>query len=271
MCTVTFSPRKRGYALAMNRDEQLSRAVGLPPSEKIIDGCKVLAPSEPGAGTWISVNDGGIAFALINWYAISSKVKAKSVSRGGVVTIVGSSATARSAAEALEQLPLPRINPFRLIGIFPGANEIVEWRWDLKTLFTKKNPWRLQQWISSGFDEAEAQKIRGATFQNFVKQKSVGRLEWLRRLHRSHAPEIGPFSTCMHRDDAATVSYTEVSVDPRMVAMRYFDGAPCRCADGLLLVRAACASPHLHNSRMTGRKVRPNLVSVYSTLGGTSG
>jgi Transport and Golgi organisation 2 len=232
MCTVTFSPRKRGYALAMNRDEKLTRATGLPPSKKIIERRNVLAPSEPGGGTWISVNDGGVSFALINWYAVSSKVKTKSVSRGEVLKAVGSSTTALSAVEALEQLPLPRINPFRLIGFFPETNQIFEWRWDLKTLLSKQHRWRLQQWISSGFDEAKAQKIRGATFQNSVKHKSVGSLEWLRRLHRSHAPDIGAFSTCMHREDAATVSYTEITVSSRMAEMRYFDGAPCRCARG---------------------------------------
>lgn len=229
MCTVTFSSRKRGYALAMNRDEKLTRAVGLPPAEIVGNGRHVLAPSEPSGGTWIAVNDSGITFTLINWYAISSKVKAKSISRGEVVKAVSSSTTAILAARALEQLPLTHINPFRLIGFFPETKEIFEWRWDLITLSSKKHPWRLQQWISSGFDEAKAQKIRGVTFQNFVKQKSVGSLEWLRRLHRSHAPEIGPFSTCMHRPDAATVSYTEISVSSRKTTMRYFDGSPCHC------------------------------------------
>jgi hypothetical protein len=234
MCTITFSPRKRGYALAMNRDEKLSRSIGLPPTESLINERRVLAPTEPSGGTWIAVNDSGITFALINWYAISSKVKAKSVSRGEVVKAVSSSTTALMAAGALEQLPLPRINPFRLIGFFPDTNEIFEWRWDLKKLFSKKHPWRLQQWISSGFDEPLAQRMRGKVFQTAAAQKWAGGLGWLRRLHRSHAPIIGPFSTCMHRADAATVSYTEVTVSSQISAMRYFGGAPCRCARGRL-------------------------------------
>jgi hypothetical protein len=232
MCTVTFSPRKRGFALAMNRDEQLTRAIGLPPTESDINGRRVLAPSEPVGGTWISLNDSGTAFALINWYSIHSRVKMKAVSRGGVVKIVSLSNTARAAAAALAQLPLPRINPFRLIGIFPGADEIVEWRWDLKKLSPKKNSWRLQQWISSGYDEPAAQQIRGKTFQQALRQTSVGSLDWLRRLHRSHAPDSGPFSTCMHRAGAATVSYSEVTVSSRTAQMRYFDGAPCQCVRG---------------------------------------
>ena len=239
MCTVTFSPRKRGYTLAMNRDEQLNRAIGLPPSENIINGRRVLAPSEPGGGTWISLNDAGVTFALINWYSIPTRVEAKPVSRGEVVKAVSSLTTALATAKTLEQLPLPRINPFRLIGIFPDANEIIEWQWDMKKLFPKKLPWRLQQWISSGFDETQAQRMRGITYQKALRQKSVGSLEWLRRLHRSHAPNIGPFSTCMHRADAATVSYTEVAVSPRINTMRYFDGAPCQCAPGQLQALAS--------------------------------
>jgi len=231
MCTVTFSPRKRGYTLAMNRDEKMTRATGLPPCERMVNGHRVLAPSEPGGGTWITVNDCGKTFALINWYAIHAWVKTQSVSRGEVLKAVSSLTTAVSVAETLEQLPLPRINSFRLIGIFPGANEIVEWRWDLKKLFQKKYPWRLQQWISSGYDEPAAQQIRGKTFQQALRQKSVGSLDWLRRLHRSHSPIAGPFSTCMHRADATTVSYTEITVSSRMATMRYRNGIPC-CGSG---------------------------------------
>ena len=237
MCTVTFSPRKHGYALAMNRDEKLIRAAGLPPAERVINGRRVLAPSEPGGGTWLSVNDSGVTFALINWYSIPSRVTAKSISRGDVVKTVGALNSALSATRAMEQLPLARINPFRLIGFFPATSQISEWRWDFKALASKVHPWRLQQWISSGFDEPQAQQTRGKVFQAAARQNTVGRLAWLRRLHHSHAPDRGPFSTCMHRPDAATVSYTEVSVSSRKTVMRYFGASLCRCARGQLQVR----------------------------------
>jgi uncharacterized protein YciI len=136
----------------------------------------------------------------------------------------------------LELLPLKHINPFRLIGIFPEMKEISEWRWDLTRLSSKKHPWQLQQWISSGFDEPQAQRIRGQVFQAAARQSSAGHLDWLRRLHRSHLPTTGPFSTCMHRADAATVSYTEISVSSRKAAMGYLDGSPCSCARGQLQV-----------------------------------
>jgi hypothetical protein len=229
MCTVTFIARQRGYALGMNRDEQLTRVAGQPPAEKILNGCQVVAPSEPGGGTWIALNERGVTFALINWYAITRRVREETISRGRVVNAVGAAGTPGVAEAALAQLPLQRINPFRLIGVFPAAGEIAEWRWDLNQLVCQKHRWKDQQWISSGWDEPAAQRIRGGTFRLALEQASAGSLGWLRRLHRSHWPQRGPFSICMHRADAATVSYTEVSVSPRQAAMRHQGGSPCAC------------------------------------------
>jgi hypothetical protein len=228
MCTVTFITRGRGYCLGMNRDEKLTRPTGLPPKKNIVNGCAVIAPSEPGGGTWIAVNEHGTTLALINWYSITARVGHNVVSRGEVVNS-GIAATSPDVADAaLHRLPLNRINPFRLIGIYPATSEIVEWRWNLKKLVQKNHRWKAQQWISSGFDETTAQRVRGKTFQQAQRQRSAGSLDWLRRLHRSHTRHAGPFSTCMHRADAATVSYTEVTVSSRQTTMRYHAGAPCR-------------------------------------------
>lgn len=227
MCTVTFMPRRRGYALAMNRDEKLSRVTGLPPSKNTIDGRVVVAPSEPSGGTWIALNDGGITIALINWYSVATRVNGETMSRGKVVNAISTATTPKIVDLALRELKLKRINPFRVIGVFPGINEIIEWRWDLNELVRTKHRWKAQQWISSGFDEPTAQRIRSQTFKRSLRQKSAGRLSWLRRLHGSHTPESGPFSICMHRADAATVSYTEVVVSTNKNGqMRYYSGAP---------------------------------------------
>ena len=228
MCTVTFVARKNGYALGMNRDEKLSRIKGWPPKLHSVAGRKVLSPSEPSGGTWISLNDEGVTFALINWYAITTSVKANPISRGDVVNAVCAARLPNNASEILETLTLARMNPFRLIGIFPTTHEVIQWQWNLQKLVVKKHRWQTQQWISSGFDEPTAQRIRSSTFRRSLKQKSAGTLDWLGRLHRSHKPESGPFATCMHRADAETVSYTEVSVSLPNYNMRHHLGSPCR-------------------------------------------
>ena len=227
MCTATFIPRDVGYYLAMNRDEKFSRITGLPPKRRFIDGRSVLYPSEPGGGTWISANDAGSSFALVNWYSATARVSRQGISRGCVVKLVSACFSIERAESALDGLPLARIKPFRLIGIFPAQREIVEWRWDLKIFDRKKHNWKAQQWISSGFDEPTARQIRGATFREAQWQPDSGSLDWLRRLHRSHSPHRGAFSTCVHRPDAATVSYTEIDVAGEKISMRYHPAAPC--------------------------------------------
>jgi len=233
----------------MNRDEKLTRPTGLPPKKRMVNGRAVISPSEPGGGTWIALNDHGATLALINWYSITARVGGKAVSRGEVINSISAATSPEVADASLDELPLNRINPFRLIGIYPETGQIVEWRWNLKQLVRKNRRWKSHQWISSGFDEPTAQGVRGETFQRAERQHSAGSLDWLRRLHRSHSPHAGPFSTCMHRADAATVSYTEVTVSSYEAVMRYHANAPCKTS-----------APIVHRFRL--RQLSPQVVET---------
>lgn len=227
MCTVTIIPGRTGYRLGMNRDEKLTRPLGQPPRQRTAQGRSFIGPSEPGGGTWIGVNDHGVCLALINWYSVNRQVRGKIVSRGEIIPATRHAGDSESVDVALARLTLKRTNPFRLIGIFPASCTIVEWRWDLNRLIRVKHSWQAQQWISSGFDEQGAQRMRSKAFVTARQQRTFGGAEWLRRLHRSHRPSRGPFSMCMHRRDAATVSYTEVHVSTRIAKLRYHPGQPC--------------------------------------------
>jgi hypothetical protein len=241
MCTVTFYPRSRGYALAMNRDEARTRVAALPPRVFEDRGRRVAHPAEPGGGTWISLNDSGATLALVNWYSIQRRVADEPVSRGEVVRVLRLAETAAEADARLRELTLSRISPFRLVGVFPGGRSVMQWRWDCSTLERVRHPWRPAVWISSGFDEAKANTIRGNTFRAGLRQQSAGTTSWLRRLHRSHRPGCGPFSICMHREDAVTVSLTQVLVRGTSGSMSYSAGAPCE--------RVARQSIHLQLTR----------------------
>jgi hypothetical protein len=232
MCTVTFIARQNGYALGMNRDEKLTRVKALPPSRHDLNGRGALFPSEPGGGTWIGVNDAGVTFALINWYSVPSRVSANAVSRGLLVR----SALGLQAASQLDRhlgtFPSERTNPFRLIGVFANDKQVVEWRWNLRGLERVEHDWKTNIWISSGFDEPGAEKVRGETFHAATRSQPVQNVQWLRKLHGSHAPTPGPYSVCMHRADAATVSYTEIAVSGSRARMAYLSGPPCRGGTG---------------------------------------
>lgn len=227
MCTVTFIARECGYLIGMNRDEKLSRPLAIGPIHYRINGRSVLAPSEPGGGLWIGTNDAGASFALINWYGVTARVQSQPISRGEIVKTALPLDSPGAVTHALSSLQLGRINPFRLIGVSPSKRAVTEWRWDLLKLERIEHAWRRNVWISSGFDEPGAQQTRGEIFGEVLKQKPARSSTWLRSLHQSHWPEPGPYSMCMHRSDAATVSYTEIAMLRDRAEMHYVPGSPC--------------------------------------------
>jgi hypothetical protein len=228
MCTVTFIARPDSYALGMNRDEKLSRPTALPiAAHRLESGRRALFPSEPNGGTWIGVNDAGVSFALVNWYTINARVEGRATSRGEVVETALSLSSPWDLKETPSGLDLHRVNPFRLIGVFLDERVVFEWRWDLRSFERFEHQWLTSGWFSSGFDEPGAQRTRGEAFSAARQNSSAGCLDWLRSLHASHLPERGAYSICMHRSDAATVSYSEIVVSREAAHMCYVAGAPC--------------------------------------------
>jgi len=235
MCTVSFLPKAQGFYLAMNRDEKLKPSTALPP--KIVDlaSRRVILPREPTGGTWISANDAGVCLALINWHRVAREPKHDVISRGEVVRELAGKSSVSEIANGLKKLPLCKLCPFRLIGVVPSEKIVTEWRWNSEWLTMRNHQWQLQHWFSSGQDERRAERERKRVCDAAHNQGSARNLRWLRQLHRSHAPERGPFSICMHRADATTVSYTEVAVSGRRATMRYKPG-PC-CSNGAIVTR----------------------------------
>jgi hypothetical protein len=235
MCTVSFLPSAHGFYLAMNRDEKLDRFTAFAPATVDVDGRCAVFPREPTGGTWISANDAGVCLALINWHRVKREPKHDIVSRGEVVMALAGKSTADQIAGSIGKLPLRKLRPFRLIAIMPSDRSVTEWRWNLESLTMWDHKWQPRHWFSSGFDDRRAELERQRICDAAFTQQSTKNLNWLRRLHRSHAPSRGPFSICMHRHDASTVSYTEVAVSIKRAAMRYKTG-PC-CSGGRIVTK----------------------------------
>ena len=225
MCSVSFLPRDDGFVLAMNRDERLSRVSALPPDAVGRDGLSMLYPRELSGGTWIGVNSAGMAFSLINWYSQPDCVFGNPVSRGEVVRALLSARSSAAVASGLRKLPLERMNPFRLMAVSSSERSLTEWRSGGGDLEPFDLPWKRHHWFSSGFDEGKANQIRRRVCAR-IHGDSFD-LPSLRKLHRSHAPKAGPFSLCMHRNDACTVSYTEINVRGPTASIYYIAGPPC--------------------------------------------
>lgn len=215
----------------MNRDELRTRPRALAPRYFERTGVTAVYPSEALVGTWIAVNDYGQLFALLNWYSADARAfTEKQRSRGEIIPQMIFDSDFRAAATILVSPKLDGILPFRLIGIDPTHRAISEWRWDGRRIGRSAFPWTRKHWFSSSLSDVQAQEYRCAacTLAAYVRDPEGHR--WLGDLHRSHRPFSGPYSICVHRPEAVTVSYTEVLVNSRLISTRYVAGSPCESA-----------------------------------------
>ena len=227
MCTLSFSPNRSGYSAAMNRDELLTRPASLPPQFRSHENVQLLYPTEPSGGAWIACNGSGNLLALLNWNDLSAPpLVTKSISRGTLIPKLIVQPDAASTNAHLRRIALTSIFPFRLIGIFQASHNLSEWRWDGTSLEQFSLPWARKHWFSSSLSDASAEQHRGR-FCGSIPVSKTENSHWLRDLHRSHFPEPGPFSICVHRPDAATVSYTEICAANDSVSLNYLQGHPC--------------------------------------------
>lgn len=235
MCTLSFIPVRGGFHLLMNRDEQRSRPVARPPRLHPSGKLKAIYPSEQGGGTWIGINNEGLCAGLINRYSKPRLTACQAFSRGLIIPTLLAARNREEAAFLLRSLPLDKLNPFRLFLFDARERGITSLSSDGTSLEEQKLPWERSHWFSSGYDEPTAMRIRGKVAENASGESDAGTLAWLRRLHRSHDPEEGPFSICMHREDACSVSMTEVTLVNAKATLTYHAGLPCQKSDGFNL------------------------------------
>lgn len=231
MCTVSFLPTRSGFMLAMNRDEQKTRPSAILPRRRKTGLRDALHPSEPAGGTWIGVNDAGLSLALINWYSKPQRDRSLCVSRGIVIPHLLAGDDISGVGHFLSDLPLDEINPFRLVAVSLAGQAVREWRWDGADLDCRRHGWQRRHWFSSGLDEVLANRKRAGVVRA-AGDETAQTPAWLRKLHGSHQSERGAFSICMHREEAETVSYTEIVATRSGARMRYAAGSPCRKKPG---------------------------------------
>jgi hypothetical protein len=228
MCTLSFIPTKDGCTIGMNRDELRTRARSLYP--RIYERGQILAayPSEPEGGTWFAVNGRGTLLALLNWNITDPHTAMpKQKSRGELIPELIFQGVLSAAETALHRRSLGGLLPFRLVGIDPLEEMVREWCWNGESVETIGFPWNRRHWFSSSLSDSAAEEQRGVTCAAAYASAKADDPDWLLGLNRSHRPTSGAYSLCVHRPDAATVSYTEVVCVSHHISMRYIDGSPC--------------------------------------------
>src|SRR6185295_9810090 len=114
---------------------------------------------------------------------------------------------------------LGRFRPFTLACLGPGAPpRLFEWNGQALRSFDGGPPGLLR--ASSGVDQEGAERERGNLFRAAASGAGGLTPALLAELHRSHLPQRGALSVCMHRDDAVTVSCSLVTVTPASVELR---------------------------------------------------
>jgi len=229
MCTLTIVPTESGYLVGMNRDELRTRPQALPGLyEASAAETRFISPREASGGTWIASNDHGNTLALLNWnLREQDSSKWAQISRGTIISQLITLKDDERSIEVLQRLSLASFAPFRLVGIFSREKAVKELRWNGRALTRQSFPWQRGHWFSSSASDELAAKERGLTCESAAAQWPANQA-WIRRLHRTHTPHARPFSVCVHREEAVTVSYTEVSVSVSGLTMSYLSGSPCQ-------------------------------------------
>lgn len=231
MCTLSWLRGTAGYTVFMNRDERPTRAPGLAPKVRNTDGTAWLAPEDGDhAGTWIGVNESGLTLALLNrWHESPVAASGPWTSRGLLVASLLSSRSPDDLALRLGQLRLADYQPFTLAQ-FAAGRDAALFSWSGQELTSWAVTASGLVLASSGHDQEGATGVR----QRLLAE-AMATAEAYEALHRSHLPARGPLSICMHRPEAATVSYTRVEVAPAGIEMVYVPGPPCITEDRMVV------------------------------------
>ncbi len=233
MCTVSWIHNLDGYELFCNRDESLTRQAALPPQVLDVGGVQAIAPRDGDfGGSWISVNEFGLSLCLLNLYQAPRR-SGEFISRGLLLMELAGSHSPVQVISRMDENRLRQFQPFTLLALGIGQPAlpalpalIIQWNGSERLI--DRNGDRQMPLTSSSFDPANVIESRKRSFDNRVAAAGFVDANLLRDVHRSHDPAQGASSTCMHRTDAATVSFSQIKVSSNSVEFRYHPHSPCR-------------------------------------------
>lgn len=231
MCTLSWLPGPTGYRVYFNRDERLARAPAQAPALRTVGGTAVLAPIDGDfGGTWIGVNQHGLTASLLNRYEdapAEPDATHTRISRGLLLLDLLAAPSAPGLIEALGHARLPDYLPFTIAATDRDpVLHLADWNGRTLERSTTRRAGLIR--TSSGRDQRQAELIRGRVWHEMTGGGTGGiPAEVVESFHRSHLPERGPFSVCMHREEAETRSLTVVAVESGHATMRYHPGSPC--------------------------------------------
>src|SRR5262249_2509642 len=192
-----------------------------------------------GGGTWISANEFGVSVCLLNGDA-GFEPSGIRRSRGLLLRELAWAPSAEVCVLWLRHLDPRSFAPFSIVILEPGRSATFA-QWNGLELTIDTNSDRHMPLTSSSYDAAG---VRRARLDEFARRAGAMRpidpalLYWF---HSSHGMAPDAYSTCMHRPDAETVSFSWVIVSKDEIRFLYSPCAPCQSmpSDQQIIARAA--------------------------------
>jgi transport and Golgi organization protein 2 len=216
MCTVTVRRGAGELLLTMNRDERLDRAAEEPPRRipGEVDRPSWMAPFDGATGgTWIGVNDRGVAACLLNGYSPADEALRGTPgvpSRGSIIPRILEDQDGSGPVALREAIDFSAYPSFTLLVVSAHGGEVVRWSHGGGI---EREPvaegWTLL--TSSSWREPDVARYRARAFEAW-RLDGEGEVEGIPRLHLLAPPGEEPSAPLMTRPDAATRSITQVHV-----------------------------------------------------------
>ena len=220
MCTLTYRLTEQGYQLFFNRDEQRTRPQAIQPTKNTL--LKSAYPIDPtGGGTWIAVHETGVSLALLNYYQAQIDPRFKNfVSRGVIIPHLLSHID--DIHQQLLNMDLSVYQAFQLCVFnhdLSAQNNKMEqacqYIWDGQQLtFATLSVETSLPITSSGVDYDTVYAYRQQQFNHLIAGKKTTTADYIK--YHQHQGESGKCSVKMYREDAKTVSFTQIEVNQEM-------------------------------------------------------
>lgn len=241
MCTVTIvplvrsadgdpvAPVARAFRMACNRDESRQRPPALPPEMRRFGPRRAILPIDPlGGGTWVAVNDAGLAMTLLNAHPPGTPDDAPrrrtGRSRGLIIPDLLDCDGVASAVERAASIAAADYPPFRLILVDETMlGDVYSDGRAVRRRVSDRSPHPVM-FASSGLGDELVDVPRRALFEEMFRNDA----DWVatQYVYQRHSwPDRRHLSVCMSRPEARTVSMTVITVRPETVELQYF-GAP---------------------------------------------
>jgi hypothetical protein len=237
MCTLTAVPLPgRHLRLAFNRDERPTRLPALPPAVGRFGERWAVLPTDPqSGGTWLAVNDAGLALAVLNVTVPAPSPPAPlppgergaKRSRGTLIpALLGLDTPADALAELERAFDYRHFAPFRLVLV--GRGIVAEVRWDgrepmVKTRLLDGTP---LLFTSSGLGDHLVEGVRRELFDAAFAGPPDGWAAAQDEFHRHRWPGREHLSVNMARPTARTVSHAVVTLGDGSGTFAYHPAAP---------------------------------------------